>query len=89
MQLAGSDKKIFRDTCAAIWGPEWQRKAAAHLGKSRRTIIYWASEDGHDPEDWDAVFVSLLAAANDALQDIIIRKNRLIEFKRAYSTPGR
>ena len=89
MQLVGSDKEIFTRTCAAIWGPEYQRKAAAHLGVSRRTVIYWASKEGHDPKDWNSVFVSLLAAVNDALMDTLIRKNRLIEFKKAYSSRGR
>jgi hypothetical protein len=85
-----SDRDRFNAICRTIWGDEWHRPAAAHLGKARRTILYWSKEDGFEPQGgWTDVFVSLLSAVNDALQDTIIKKQRLIEFKRSYSGAGR
>jgi hypothetical protein len=70
--------------------PPGNSSTAAHLGKARRTILYWSKEDGFEPQGgWTDVFVSLLSAVNDALQDTIIKKQRLIEFKRSYSGAGR
>lgn len=84
-----SDRETFISICRTVWGDEWHRPAAKYLGKSRRTIVYWANDAFPPKEGWPRVFASLLAAVNDALQDTIIRKQRLIDFKRSYSGAGR
>jgi len=73
----------FNLICRTIWGDEWQRHAAAHLKKSRRTIIYW-SNGTHEPEDWKPIFLSLVDAGNRALAHMQKRQQSIIEFKRAY-----
>ncbi len=84
-----NNRERFVSICQAIWGKEWQRQAAAHLGVAVRTIVYWANL-GHEPrEGWDDIMRSLLGACGPALTEIQKRQAAIVNFKKTYAGGGR
>lgn len=83
-----TDRERFISICRALWGEEWHRMAAAHLGKARRTIVYWANGE-YEPREWGAVFLSLLGCCAGALTTIQQREAVITDFKRTYPGGGR
>lgn len=80
-----TDREKFVSICQAIWGKEWQRQAAVHLGVAVRTIVYWANL-GHEPrEGWAPIFKSLRSGCTVALAEI---KNRQSVLNRFYNGGG-
>lgn len=79
-----TDRERFNWICRAIWGDEWQRKAAHHLGVSRRSVVYW-SNGTFEPEDgWQRIFLSLLSGCTEAIGEMIKRRAAIDSFKRDY-----
>lgn len=79
------DRDRFNSICRAIWGDEWQRKAAHHLGVSRRSVIYWSSGTFPPKDGWASIFASLLSGCAEAMKEMIQRRAVINDFKRTYS----